>query len=847
VATITKDLKRLIMFILILLSISFLYSFVSNLNFTNTGLPGIVGTGGYKGSSNPVHTVPSSFSQSNMANLSEMSNSAKVPIYFVEGLNDYTYLMRLYTSAFYDEKTHSWIEEKTQPKEMSPPSYFTTRYKVTPIVEFKNHIPVSQKTVFVTIKAKYFPETSTFYIKSDKKPYVGYSLASPPRALWAAKVPKDSPYLQVTCPGKDRIRALALKVTKGAKNDYEKAEKIAEFLETNYTYGFTTYSGDPIYDFLFVKKVGVCKQFASAFVMMCRSIGLPARMVFGYMARPEPYNQTVFSSQAHAWAEVKFKTGWVEFDPTPSQKKIPTECTITNISKKIYVGENLSLSGIVKSEDPKLQNYVSGYVEIYLAKNKNDRKSYKFLGLFPVKGGIFHASIKVNKTGKYNVLAHYTGSFMFYASWSDPIVEILGKPYIETNIGSKVCAGVCKIRGKVVYAKPINGTIYLFVDGKEYRENFNTTFSFQVYLSPGKHKIKIFYPGSKEYFISPVSWEREVEAGYVKVIFSNTTAVVGEYWISNVTVLFNGKAIEETVYLGYPFYVNVSHFIKVMSPKQEGIYAVNYSVLSLGYNSVLRLYVKSPTKIKAEINGNTLIIRVFDKNGNIVKGTVYINGKKYYDPGTLKIKVKKDKFEIYYAGDDIHFPSKIVVTKPLPIWIYLIPLPLIFLLALKFRKKRTLRFEYMPPPVWLPENEISIKATGEGLVRLSLNGEKVGFGKNECTFKGKLPIGTHELLAEVLNEKGKVLEKKSMKIHVLPFRRAIAKIFEDVLELCKNKGLDVQSTTVREIMQFLKIEDELKKEILSFFEPKRYGKDFGNREDLIKFYELCRRVRRCLR
>ncbi len=846
-----SDLQRIAAFILLVLAVSALYSFVSSLSFTNTGLPGIVGVGGYHGNSNPVHPVPASFSQASMTNLSSVSNPAKTPIYFVEGLNDYTYLMRLYTSAYYDPVKHTWVEEITAPGKEKSPSTYTTRYKVTPIVTFKHHIPVSQKTVFVTLKnAVYYPSTSTYAVKEDREPYVGYSVATPPRATTAARLPPDSPYLQVNCYGKDRIRELALKVTRGAKNDYEKAEKIAEFLESNYTYGFTSYNvGDPIYEFLFVKKVGICKHFASAFVMMCRSIGLPARMVFGYKARPEPYNQTVFSSQAHAWAEVLFKTGWVEFDPTPSQKKIPTETEITGVSKEVYVGQNLTVSGVVKITDKNytyLQNEVSGYVEIYLAKNKNDRKSYVFLGIFPVKDGRFSASVKVNRTGKYHVLAHYTGSLMFYSSWSDPVVEILGKPYIETNIGKYVVAGECTITGRVVYGKPVNGTIYLYVDGKKYSEKFNNTFEFRVYLTKGQHRIKIYYPGSRKYFISSASFEKVVEAGYVNVIFSNSTAIAGKYWKSNLTVLFNGRPIRVRVYIGYPFYSNVTSGLEfsLVAPKIEGVYAVNYTIPSMGYGNVFKLYVKSPTKIDAEVRDDTLLLRIRDISGNVVKGYVYVNGKKYYDPGVLKLKLKESRAKIYYPGDETHLPSKATISKPLPIWVYLIPLPFIALLALKFRKKRTLRFYYTPPPVWLPGDEVEITARAEGIVRLSVDGERLGFGEGEFRYTGKPDVGEHEIEAEVLNEKGKVLEKDRLKFYVLPFWRALAKVFEDVVEFCEKKtGKSMKDATAREVLEALEVDEELKRELLSYFEPNRYGdRETGSREDLVEFYKLCKKV-----
>ena len=848
-----SDISRILAFLLLLLAVSIIYSFISSLSFTNTGLPGIVGIGNHKNPA-PVHPVPASFSQASMTNLSKISNPARVPVYFVEGLNDYTYLMRLYTSARYDPETHSWIEELTPPAKNKVPKTFTVRYKVTPIVTFKHHIPVSQKTVFVTLKnAEYHPDTFTYTVSISKKPYVGYSVAKPPLAKFAAKVPDNSPYLQVNCYGKDMIRALTLKVIKGAKNDYEKAEKIAEFLESNYTYGFTTYSGDPIYYFLFVKKEGICKHFASAFVMMCRSVGLPARMVFGYRARPEPYNQTVFSSQAHAWAEVKFKTGWVEFDPTPSPKKITTETDITSVSKEVYVGENLTLSGVVKITEKNytyLQRYLSGYVEIYLAKNKNDRKSYKFLGIFPVKDGHFHASIRVNKTGVYHVLAHYTGSLMFYPSWSDPVVEILGKPYIKTNLGSRVAAGICTIKGSVVYGKPVNGTIYLYVDHKEYYEEFNTTFSFTVLLTKGTHTIKIYYPGSAKQYISSAVWEKKVEAGYVSVIISNTTAVVGKSWTSNVTVLFNGKPIRTIVHLGYPFYVKVKSntCFCLNSPNVEGVYAVNYSIPSMGYNGVFKLYVKSPTFIKAEIKNDILILRIVDVSGRSIKGKVYINGREFHNSGVLKLDLKNfgdvHSVEIYYPGDETHLPSKAKVSKPLPFWIYLLPLPLLVIIGLKLRKKKTLNIDYVPPPVWLPRDDVRIDVSGEGIVKISVDGKNIGFGENKYTYTSRPDIGEHEFVAEVLNEKGKVMEREKIVFFVLPFWRALAKIFEDVVEFCeKRTGRNMKDATVREILSALEVNTELREEILSFFEPNRYGdREDGSREDLIRFYRLCRKI-----
>ena len=73
--------------------------------------------------------------------------------------------------------------------------------------------------------------------------------------------------------------------------------------------------------FLFDKKVGNCRHFASAFVVLCRSQGIPARMVVGF--NPGQFNKKngyheIKGKDTHVWAEVYIPYwNWVPFDPTP--------------------------------------------------------------------------------------------------------------------------------------------------------------------------------------------------------------------------------------------------------------------------------------------------------------------------------------------------------------------------------------------------------------------------------------------------------------------------------------------------------------------------------------------------
>ena len=77
---------------------------------------------------------------------------------------------------------------------------------------------------------------------------------------------------------------------------------------------------DQVDDFLFATRAGFCEHYASAFVVILRAAGIPARVVTGYQGgeiNPVDNLLTVRQSDAHAWAEVYLgKRGWVRFDPT---------------------------------------------------------------------------------------------------------------------------------------------------------------------------------------------------------------------------------------------------------------------------------------------------------------------------------------------------------------------------------------------------------------------------------------------------------------------------------------------------------------------------------------------------
>lgn len=90
--------------------------------------------------------------------------------------------------------------------------------------------------------------------------------------------------------------------------------------EFAYTLNVPPAGRNEVDDFLFERKEGYCEHFSSAFVVLMRAAGIPARVVTGYAGayrNPLGNYWLIRRSDAHAWAELWFPhRGWVRFDPT---------------------------------------------------------------------------------------------------------------------------------------------------------------------------------------------------------------------------------------------------------------------------------------------------------------------------------------------------------------------------------------------------------------------------------------------------------------------------------------------------------------------------------------------------
>jgi transglutaminase-like putative cysteine protease len=89
-----------------------------------------------------------------------------------------------------------------------------------------------------------------------------------------------------------------------------------------YTLEPGVYGADTADEFWFDRKEGFCEHIASAFVVLMRAAGVPARIVTGYQGgerNPVDGGWVVRQRDAHAWAEIwQSGRGWSRVDPTAS-------------------------------------------------------------------------------------------------------------------------------------------------------------------------------------------------------------------------------------------------------------------------------------------------------------------------------------------------------------------------------------------------------------------------------------------------------------------------------------------------------------------------------------------------
>lgn len=105
----------------------------------------------------------------------------------------------------------------------------------------------------------------------------------------------------------------------------------------HYTLRPSLLGNSPVDEFLFDTRNGFCEHYASAFVVLMRAAGIPARVVTGYLGGEMNGDYMIVrQSDAHAWTEAYLSGRWVRFDPTGA---VAPSRVDTNMAAALGTGE----------------------------------------------------------------------------------------------------------------------------------------------------------------------------------------------------------------------------------------------------------------------------------------------------------------------------------------------------------------------------------------------------------------------------------------------------------------------------------------------------------------------------
>lgn len=155
-----------------------------------------------------------------------------------------------------------------------------------------------------------------------------------------------------------QVIALAREIGGPLKDPREKMEAVRKYLWKNHNYSLHIEPGpgDPAANFLLKKLDGHCQYFATATVLLLRTLGVPSRYVTGFYAHESPQSGEwiVRQRDAHAWVEVWLEAeGWVTFDTTPSSG-MPGQLGPVNFWSKVLekIADWVEIAGVWLRDAP---------------------------------------------------------------------------------------------------------------------------------------------------------------------------------------------------------------------------------------------------------------------------------------------------------------------------------------------------------------------------------------------------------------------------------------------------------------------------------------------------------------
>lgn len=810
-----------------IIGILIISSFLSKIDFSNTGLPGLIGPGIFD-SEGEEYEMPFSAGQSELS-ITNNSNPPCVPLFVVSGLDDSHTHLRTGISLYY--KNGTWNDEEIQFSDIQNPS-FGKIFKVN-LLSPLERLPVPKDTISVSIPSGYNKSSGLFISKVNATRYYGVYVGNLEDPLKPERA-----FIDIENEKMEEIKKLAEIITANATTNYEKAVLIERYLYNNYEYSpYFNSTDDLIYNFLFIERKGICVHFASAFVALATSLDIPARIVYGYLAKPLSGEQVVYSCQGHMWAEVWIDGKWIEFDPTPPyKKKILTETEIVSWSREIVAGEELQVNGTVRLEDGR--GVENGYVEIYLKEDKNSPEG-EFLGLAEVRNGIFSFKKEINETGRFSIVAHYTGSLLYSDSWSDPEVTVYEKTEIKTNLNNYIPTEFT-LKGEVECQKFVNGTLIVAVDevkSEIYLEN--STFELPLKLKDGVHDIRIEFP--KQGFCSYAIFEKKVEAGEFNITVSPAEIQIGLNNNVMISVKFNEKPYEGNLKInGRDYEVNGTLNLTIAPDKPEKIPLV---IEIGGEKRHIMLIAKARAEMKFERSDGKVVVTVISDSGKIPEGSVFVSGKKYIlQNGKTVFDIPEDAVKVYYSGDEYHFPAEAEYNPNSPLKYVFLPVILLALIV-GYYIKNFPRISYQVekefpdlPDLWKTGEKIRIKVKSNFPCVIRSEGKIF----NDTIFFEDPGLKTVEIVAM---KNGKERRKTSFRVKIVDdYGKGVEEVFRLFEKDIEKKGIKTENLTAREILVMFK--SISKEKLLRFFELYEYaGVRNYTRKEFLEAFSIYKELR----
>jgi transglutaminase-like putative cysteine protease len=149
----------------------------------------------------------------------------------------------------------------------------------------------------------------------------GAEAGDAPEGRWAEPGPDPSGRIA------ELARDLARRGGEAAGGEADRDRRVAEAIRSHFAengFSYTTSvrggggAGTDLERFLFQDKMGYCVHYATAFVILARRAGIPARVVEGFRADLDRNGRGVVRGvNAHAWAEAWIGGAWRVVEPTP--------------------------------------------------------------------------------------------------------------------------------------------------------------------------------------------------------------------------------------------------------------------------------------------------------------------------------------------------------------------------------------------------------------------------------------------------------------------------------------------------------------------------------------------------